>query len=175
MGGLGFYSTAVAVTEFPSSSIAGLVQGLTELREEEASSDPPRLVTALPSQHDAEFLQYKDDGYGGDTKYHPWRYPGQLDPPPGFETGVDGSDFKVLPSLLEQTVWKPGSEALTEECFQRKPLEFVGDKQWLQFGNGFDKSNRLEIKAKRVGGECPGWHFCRIPLLKAVNPQPQAS
>ena len=28
------------------------------------------------SEHDAEFLQYKDDGYGGDTKYHPWRYPG---------------------------------------------------------------------------------------------------
>ncbi|CAE7354429.1 unnamed protein product [Symbiodinium sp. CCMP2592] len=169
---------------------------ISGLHEPGDACDHPAEPT-LTWEHDAEFLQYKDDGYGGETKYHPWRYPGaapvgdpcgttaggkeplgQLDPPPGFGTGVDGSDFKVLPSLLEQTVWQPGAEvevawgiaanhgggyqyrlcpagmeALTEECFQRKPLEFVGDKQWLQFGNGFDKSNRLEIKAKRVGGQ----------------------
>lgn len=67
------------------------------------------------------------DGYGGDTKFHPWRYPGkapvkdacgvtaggtaplgQLDPPPGETTGAAG---KTLPPLLEETVWIAGSEA----------------------------------------------------------------
>ena len=65
------------------------------------------------------------DGYGGDTKYHPWRYPGnapvkdacgvtaggrqplgQLDPPPGFSTGYEG---KALPKLLEKTEWVAGT------------------------------------------------------------------
>merc|ERR1712137_948693 len=38
----------------------------------------------------------------------------------------------------------------TEECFQKMPLEFVGDKQWIQFGNGIDAKNRTEIPAVRV-------------------------
>jgi hypothetical protein len=38
----------------------------------------------------------------------------------------------------------------TEECFQQLPLEFVGDKQWIQFGNGMDVKNRTEIPAVRV-------------------------
>lgn len=41
------------------------------------------------------------------------------------------------------------SEA-TEECFQRTPLDFVGDKQWIQYGDGMDPSNRTEISAIRV-------------------------
>ncbi|CAE7510264.1 unnamed protein product [Symbiodinium natans] len=123
-----------------------------------------------------------------------WRC--QWDPPPGFKTGEIGSNLNVLPTLLQQTVWKPGAQvevawgvaanhgggyqyrlcpagmtALTEECFQEMPLAFVGDKQWLQFGNGFDKSNRLEIKAKRVGGkkvlpENSTWTMNPIPGCK---------
>merc|ERR1711957_415751 len=42
------------------------------------------------------------------------------------------------------------TEEATEECFQRTPLEFVGDKQWIQFGDGMDRSNRTEIPAVRV-------------------------
>jgi K(+)-stimulated pyrophosphate-energized sodium pump len=30
------------------------------------------------------------------------------------------------------------------------PLEFVGDKQWIQFGNGVDVANRTEIPAVRI-------------------------
>jgi hypothetical protein len=41
---------------------------------------------------------------------------------------------------------------VSEECFQRTPLEFVGDKQWLQFGHGMDVTNRTEIRAVRVRG-----------------------
>merc|ERR1712151_683279 len=39
---------------------------------------------------------------------------------------------------------------VSEECFQQTPLEFVGDKQWIQFGNGIDIKNRTEITAVRV-------------------------
>lgn len=39
---------------------------------------------------------------------------------------------------------------VSEECFQQTPLEFVGDKQWIQFGNGKDVKNRTEIPAVRV-------------------------
>jgi len=99
---------------------------------------------------------------------------GQLDPPPGFSTGYEG---KELPKLLEKTEWVagttvevawgiaanhgggyqyrlcPASEDPTEECFQKTPLEFVGEDQWLQFGNGYDASQRITVKARRVGGE----------------------
>jgi len=42
------------------------------------------------------------------------------------------------------------TEQVSEECFQATPLEFVGDKQWIQFGNGADVKNRTEIPAVRV-------------------------
>lgn len=42
------------------------------------------------------------------------------------------------------------TEEATEECFQRTPLEFVGDKQWIQFGDGMDRNNRTEVTATRV-------------------------
>ncbi|CAJ1379035.1 unnamed protein product [Effrenium voratum] len=99
---------------------------------------------------------------------------GQLDPPPGFASGAAGSE---LPKLLEKTVWRAGSDVevawglaanhgggyqyrlcradkeISEECFQQTPLGFVGDKQWLQFGQGFDRNDRIEITARRVGGD----------------------
>jgi len=42
------------------------------------------------------------------------------------------------------------TDQVSEECFQQTPLEFVGDKQWIQFGNGMDANNRTEIPAVRV-------------------------
>jgi len=41
-----------------------------------------------------------------------------------------------------------GYSKLTEECFQQISLEFVGDKQWVQYGE--DKSRRVEIQATRT-------------------------
>merc|ERR1712139_733464 len=42
------------------------------------------------------------------------------------------------------------TDQVSEECFQQTPLPFVGDKQWIQFGNGLDVKNRTEIPAVRV-------------------------
>uniref|UniRef100_A0A7M5XG29 Chitin-binding type-4 domain-containing protein n=1 Tax=Clytia hemisphaerica TaxID=252671 RepID=A0A7M5XG29_9CNID len=41
-----------------------------------------------------------------------------------------------------------GRKALTEECFQQTPLRFVGNKQWVQFGE--DRSTRFEFPAVRT-------------------------
>ena len=84
-------------------------------------------VRLCPKMHFMTCPKMMEDGYGGDTKFHPWRYPGkapvkdacgvtaggtaplgQLDPPPGETTGAAG---KTLPPLLEETVWIAGSEA----------------------------------------------------------------
>lgn len=166
--------------------------GCPEISETQEGCEKPSEPTLIWGKDDA-FLQYEEDGYGGDTKFHPWRYPGkapvkdacgvtaggtaplgQLDPPPGETTGAAG---KTLPPLLEETVWIAGSEAEvawgiaanhgggyqyrlcpadadpTEECFQKTPLDFVGEDQWLQFGNGYDPSTRITIKARRLTGE----------------------
>merc|ERR1711988_1738430 len=42
------------------------------------------------------------------------------------------------------------TEQVSEECFQQTPLEFVGDKQWIQFGNGVEGDKMVEIPAVRV-------------------------
>eukprot|EP00747_Dinoflagellata_sp_TGD_P167459 gnl/TRDRNA2_/TRDRNA2_191908_c0_seq1.p1 gnl/TRDRNA2_/TRDRNA2_191908_c0~~gnl/TRDRNA2_/TRDRNA2_191908_c0_seq1.p1 ORF type:complete len:491 (+),score=74.81 gnl/TRDRNA2_/TRDRNA2_191908_c0_seq1:135-1475(+) len=54
----------------------------------------------------------------------------------------------------------------TEECFQKTPLEFVGDKQWIQFGDGIDVNNRTEIPAIRLSkGVLPyGSTWTRNPI-----------
>jgi hypothetical protein len=55
---------------------------------------------------------------------------------------------------------------VSEECFQQTPLEFVGDKQWLQFGDGIDVRNRTEVPAVRVSkGVLPeGSTWTRNPI-----------
>ena len=64
-----------------------------------------------------------------------------------------------------------GREALTEECFQGIPLKFVGDKQWLQWGE--DESTRLEIEALRTDeGTVPAgsqWTKNPIPACAGNN------
>jgi hypothetical protein len=47
----------------------------------------------------------------------------------------------------------PAESEITQECFERTPLAFVGETQWLQYGWGMDRSNRVEIPAVEVGGE----------------------
>ena len=41
-----------------------------------------------------------------------------------------------------------GNSGLTEECFQRIPLKFVGTRQWVQYGE--DVNTRVEFRAVRV-------------------------
>lgn len=62
---------------------------------------------------------------------------------------------------------KPASgdyKDLTEDCFQKTPLRFVGDTQWIQYGG--DETNRTEIPAVRVDeGTFPaGSQWTRNPL-----------
>merc|ERR1719230_2352157 len=59
----------------------------------------------------------------------------------------------------------PRSSELTEECFQRHHLQFVGDKSWLQWA-GKDESNRTAINATRVseGTNPPGSQWTKNPI-----------
>uniref|UniRef100_A0A7M5V5A9 Uncharacterized protein n=1 Tax=Clytia hemisphaerica TaxID=252671 RepID=A0A7M5V5A9_9CNID len=59
---------------------------------------------------------------------------------------------------------KEGRKALTEECFQQTPLRFVGDKQWVQYGE--DESTRYEFTAARTdnGTTPPGSQWTRNPI-----------
>mmetsp|Transcript_15145 Transcript_15145/g.32669 ORF Transcript_15145/g.32669 Transcript_15145/m.32669 type:complete len:537 (-) Transcript_15145:364-1974(-) len=109
---------------------------------------------------------------------------GQKDPPPGTAEGERGS---ALPPLLGKTTWIaggtakvgwgiaanhgggyqyrlcPAKEELTEACFQKTPLSFVGSKQWLRFSDG----STYEIPAKRVGGDLvmpAGHEWTRNPI-----------
>lgn len=58
------------------------------------------------------------------------------------------------------------TQEATEECFQKMPLEFVGDKQWIQFGDGMDPNNRTEFPATRISkGVLPvGSTWTRNPI-----------
>lgn len=57
-----------------------------------------------------------------------------------------------------------GRKGLTEECFQQTPLEFVGDKQWVQYGE--DKATRYEFTAVRTkeGTNPPGSQWTKNPI-----------
>lgn len=56
------------------------------------------------------------------------------------------------------------TENVTEECFQRTPLQFVGSKSWVQYGD--DSSNRTEIPLVVISeGTFPaGSQWARIPI-----------
>jgi len=97
--------------------------------------------------------------------------------PPGVPQGALGSEAPWNSKLSLQTIWVAGEEAEVgwgitanhgggyqfrlcpagskseESCFQKMPLDFVGDTQWIQFGRGMDKNNRTEIPATTVGGD----------------------
>jgi hypothetical protein len=105
----------------------------------------------------------------------------------GFDIGAKGSDRSVLPETsgpswpagsVQEVSWSlyanhgggysyrlcPKQENLTEACFQRMPLDFLGDLSWVQFGD--DVSNRTAIPALRVsvGTNPPGSQWTRNPI-----------
>jgi hypothetical protein len=108
-------------------------------------------------------------------------------PPVGVQQGFDG---RHLPESF-RTIWEAGSsqevavdvnanhgggyayrlcpkpgkfQQLTEACFQKHHLSFVGEKQWVQWGD--DKSTRVQVEAMRVSeGTYPvGSQWTRFPL-----------
>jgi hypothetical protein len=111
-------------------------------------------------------------------------------------------DSKYTPELLDKTTWKRGGivevawgisanhgggyqyrlcpkqdfetmKNVEEECFQKHVLPFVGDKQWIQWGNGYNRSQRDEIKAVRVGGDLvkpKGKEWTRNPIPGCALP-----
>jgi len=62
-----------------------------------------------------------------------------------------------------------GPDALTEECFQQTPLKFVGDTQWVQYGE--DKETRIEIPATRTSqGTTPkGSQWTKNPIPACIG------
>merc|ERR1712198_354375 len=57
-----------------------------------------------------------------------------------------------------------GQSGLTEECFQKTPLKFHSDQQWVQYGE--DVNQRVDFKAYRtdVGTTPPGSQWTRNPI-----------
>lgn len=113
---------------------------------------------------------------------HPWRAPGTTPTSPcGTYAGQDGRN---LPSA-EVAYWEAGGEAevawginanhgggysyrlcpssssISEECFQRTVLKFVGNSSWVQ--NYTDAIGRVEIPAVRASIDGAMW---------TKNPQP---
>lgn len=108
-------------------------------------------------------------------------------PPAGVQHGMDG---RHVPESV-RSVWPKGShqevavavnanhgggysyrmcpkpnkfEQVTEDCFQRHPLNFVGDTQWVQWGDKI--SSRIPVPAVRVseGTNPRGSQWTRFPL-----------
>jgi len=59
--------------------------------------------------------------------------------------------------------------SVTEKCFQEMPLNFVGDTQWIQYGE--DVSSRIAIKANRTkDGTYPaGSHWTKVPVPACLD------
>lgn len=98
--------------------------------------------------------------------------------PTGIEVGFDGR--KLPPAPGPKTIWPAGSvqevawslranhgggyswrlcrrsaniSEMSEECFQRQQLDFVGDVTWIQYGDTaipYGKANRTAVPAVRV-------------------------
>jgi len=59
---------------------------------------------------------------------------------------------------------KEGNSGLTEECFQKTPLHFSGNQQWVQYGE--DESTRVYFDANRtdIGTSPKGSQWTKIPI-----------
>jgi len=128
-----------------------------------------------------------------------WYTPGDVGnggmAPPGVPQGELGTKSRFSEPLIDKTQWVagsvvevawgitanhgggyqfricPASGELTEQCFQQQVLPFVGESQWLQYGNGGDPNNRTEIPATQVVVTewCQlGLHGDAIPFLLAT-------
>lgn len=60
--------------------------------------------------------------------------------------------------------------SISEDCFQEIPLDFVGDTQWIQYGE--DNRNRTAIPAVRTsqGTYPPGSEWTRVPIPACLDP-----
>merc|ERR1712059_154648 len=60
-----------------------------------------------------------------------------------------------------------GISELTEECFQQTHLNFVGEKQWVQYNRDVSTGHRTELVANRTteGTFPPGSMWTANPLL----------
>lgn len=105
-------------------------------------------------------------------------------PPPGYKPGFDGRDLPgTMPmewpvGSLQEVSWSiaanhgggyavrlcPRSANLTEGCFQRNHLPFVGDYSWIQFSS--NPSDRTRIRANRtsVGTHPSGSQWTKVPI-----------
>ena len=59
-----------------------------------------------------------------------------------------------------------GLAGLTEECFQKNPLDFVGEEQWVVYAKDLHSGKRTEILANRTstGTFPPGSMWTANPL-----------
>jgi len=105
----------------------------------------------------------------------------------GIQPGANGSNTSVLPATqgpswpagsVQELSWSlyanhgggysyrlcPKLDQLSEECFQRLPLKFVGDLSWIQFGG--DEANRTAIRATRTsdGTNPAGSQWTKNPI-----------
>ena len=60
-----------------------------------------------------------------------------------------------------------GISDLTEECFQNNPLDFVGDKQWVEYEKDKETGLKTEVDAKRTtkGTFPPNSMWSVVPLV----------
>jgi len=69
---------------------------------------------------------------------------------------------------------KEGVSGITEECFQRTPLRFVGEKQWFQFGEDVSSriyflANRTDVGTKPAGSQWTIILYQPVPSITMVS------
>lgn len=120
--------------------------------------------------------------------------PGPANPPPtGIKQGLSYQDLPEMPGVktewpagsIQDVAWginanhgggyayrlcRKGNGRLTEECFQKTHLQFVGDESWIQFGD--DENNRTAIPATRVaeGTNPAGSQWTKNPISPCGGP-----
>jgi hypothetical protein len=165
--------------------------------------DHDRYHTNHPWRAPGTTVTYSPCGHFGGNPYGCWSGPDHTrhvpcsDDPGNAPFGPDARDYYVNWTNIPNTKWKQGqqvevawqvvanhgggysyrlcprSEELTEECFQANVLDFVGDKQWFQFG--YNRASRAmfgDVSAKRTtkGTHPPGSMWTRNPTPACQGP-----
>jgi len=63
-----------------------------------------------------------------------------------------------------------GVSGLTEECFQKTPLRFAGDKQWVQFGEDILSRQEFQANYTDVGTTPQGSQWAKNPIPGCKSP-----